>query len=115
VSPIVALHATRVTCRDSIREHGLIAASPCHGRPFGVYVFSDYICNDRPSHSKMRDMESSGFDLNGQRIHWCADASQDIWQVSYIGRITTDRYVENAFILLDSVPPEYVTLVTGNN
>lgn len=104
LSPLVVLHVTRVACRQSIKRRGLLAGQPAPGRPFGVYVYSDYVQHG-----------TRGSSFGAKRVRWTSGPKQDVWQVAYIGRAIPDIYVENALILLDSVAPEYVTLVTGNN
>ena len=105
MSPLVALHVTRVTCRESIRQRGLIPAQPRKGRPFGVYVYTDG--NDFDHTTWMRKFTS-------RATVWAAGPRQDIWAVAYIGPLTVDRYVRNALIFLEKVTPEHVTLVTRN-
>jgi hypothetical protein len=104
MSPLVALHATSVTNRESIRVRGLVPGPPKNRGRTGVYVFSDGI-----SHP------TRGRTAGARRIKWTAGPGEDVWQVAYIGPVATDIYVENALILLDSVGPELVTLVTGND
>lgn len=49
-------------------------------------------------------------------VEWDYDENhEDLWEVSYIGPAQPDDLVYNGLILQLSVPPEYVTLVTGNN
>lgn len=100
MSPLIAYHATRRACRDSIQRDGLLCRSPAGGRPYGVYIFSDDL--DHPTFSR------------GRCLRWGSHPVQDLWQVAYIGRLTEDRYVENALICLDSIPPSAITLITRN-
>jgi hypothetical protein len=98
MSPLVAYHATRRACRDSILRNGLLGNSPNGGRPFGVYVFRvdgglDHVCRN-------------------SRLAWDVARAQDLWQVAYIGPVMLDRYVLNAAILL--APATHVTLVAGS-
>jgi hypothetical protein len=104
MSPFVAYHATRRACRESIQVYGLCPALPMHGRPFGVYVFSEHIRHN--THSKGR---------GARRIRWSSGEGSDVWQVAYIGPLVTDTFIENAVVLLDRVPPLHVTLVTRND
>lgn len=72
-----------------------------YGRPAGVYVFSPYF----------KHYQSSCV-----MVEWDYDENhEDLWEVSYIGPAQPDDLVYNGLILQLSVPPEYVTLVTGNN
>jgi hypothetical protein len=103
VSPFCALHVTRVACRTSIQDYGIVGNAP-RGRPWGVYVFSDDI-----RHDPGRPVEG------GPPARWHARPGMDVWQVNYIGPMMNDTYVENGVILLESVPATGVTLVTCNN
>jgi hypothetical protein len=105
MSPLSLLHATRVTCRGSIRARGLVPNQPNPSRPYGVYTYSDGIVN-RGSRCKSPD---------GTPRLWGPSCHMDVWQVSYIGPCGPDVYISNGLILFDKVAPEYVTLVTGNN
>ena len=98
MSPLVAYHATRRACRDSILQNGLLCDRPTGKRPFGVYVFRE---DGSLDHSGMNT-----------RTVWESHRAQDLWEVSYIGPIAPDRFVLNAVILLQ--PATQVTLVTGN-
>lgn len=104
MSPFIAFHATRPACRDSIRKRGLLASRPARTQPFGVYVFADTIRNN-----------PFGMLYRSRRTAWGSSDGQDVWQVAYVGTMMADRFVENAMVLTDTVPPEMVTLVTGNN
>lgn len=98
MSPLVAYHATRRACRESIQRHGLLCDKPRGKRPFGVYVFR----------------EDGALDHLGwnSRAAWTTEKAQDVWEVAYIGPMMPDQYVLNAFILLQ--PATQVTLVAGN-
>ena len=101
MSPLVAYHATRRACRESISQRGLIASEPTLQQPVGVYVFR----HDHRHGAVMR---------GGPVATWDYAPRQDLWQVAYIGPLMLDRFVSNGFILLKSVPPSEVTLVTGH-
>jgi hypothetical protein len=101
MSPLVAYHATNRRSRTSIANRGLFPAMPAIGRPFGVYVFRE---DDAVTHSIFS---------RTQRLRWTSDRGQDVWEVSYIGPITPDHYVENGLVLLGRVT--HVSLVAGNN
>lgn len=99
MSPFVAYHATVFRHRESIRKYGLLAAGSNPER-FGVYVFrEDY---GHPTFSRTRACVRWG--------HW---PPNDLWQVSYIGPMSPDHYVENGLILHYSVPPQHLVLITG--
>lgn len=104
MSPLIALHATSVACRDSIRRRGLLPGQPNESRPYGVYVYSDGVGNRG---SRCRNQDGS------PRI-WDSLPAQDVWQVAYIGPMAPDVYIANALILFDRIEPEYITLVTRN-
>lgn len=55
-----------------------------------------------------------GRSFGARPIEWSSGAFQDVWQVEYIGPMVHDGFVGNALVLLMDVPPEHVTLVTGN-
>lgn len=97
MSPLVAYHATRMTCRESIQECGLLPNGG-KGRPYGVYVFR---ADDSFDHA--------GYN---SRTVWSLLPRRDLWEIEYIGPFTFDPYVLNGFILLGRV--DHVTLVTGN-
>lgn len=102
MSPLIAYHATRRACRESILRNGLLCSRPrpflgVH-HPFGVYVFREDGSFDHPCMS---------------RTVWGHAPRQDLWEVAYIGPMMTDPYVLNAVILL--LPADHVTLMAGNN
>lgn len=99
MSPVVAYHATRAACRDSIHAYGLLANRPTQARPFGVYVF--------------RTDDSFAHVTWESDTEWGSWYGQDLWEVTYIGPMMLDQYVLNALILLGRV--EHVSLVTGNH
>lgn len=107
MSPLLALHVTRVTCRDSIRRHGLIPASPGRGRPFGVYVTADGVRN-------RNTIQSSTLEPKPQPAWSNNGYGSDIWQIAYIGPLAPDPYFQDALILFDPIPANHVTLVTRN-
>lgn len=80
------------------------------GRPCGVYVYREDSEFDHGSFAR------------GQYLRWGMPMTvvdepirveADIWQVSYIGPVMEDHYVENGLILLRDPIPN-VTLVTRN-
>lgn len=98
MSPLVAYHATRAACRESIRQHGLLPTGSHDGRPFGVYVF-------RPDSELDHPCKNSA-------CEWECHPRQDLWETAYIGPLAPDQYVLNAVILFGLV--DHVTLVTSN-
>lgn len=98
MSPLVAYHATRMACRASIQENGLLPNRAKRGLPHGVYVFR-------------ADNSFSHVGYNS-RSEWTRAPRQDLWEVAYIGPLTFDPYVLNGLVLLGKV--DHVTLVTGN-
>lgn len=98
VSPIVGFHVTHKKCRDSIRQHGLLASRPSVEQPPGVYVFRLDGALDHVGWNS--------------RSEWTVSHKQDLWAVSYIGPIMFDQYVLNGLVLLGNCP--HVTLLTGN-
>lgn len=104
MSPLVARHATVRQCRESIERNGLLASPSDHGRPCGVYVYSDDGSFDHPTFSR-------GYYAV---CRWSGPPPMDVWEVTYIGRVGVDQYVVNGLILTDPIEPQHVTLVTGN-
>lgn len=98
MSPLVAYHSTVRRHRKSIHLRGLLLNKPAQGRPFGVYVFVPGY--GHPTFSR------------GHRVVWGSAPPCDLWQVSYIGPIVRDWYVQNGLIFGCAIPPEHLSLIT---
>lgn len=105
MSPLVAYHATSRKCRDSIGDDGLIACQPMRGRPHGVYVYRDDDSIDHPTFTRAGPIRWGCFG---------GPYGSDLWRIAYVGPLTSDHYVTNALICLDSIPPSAITLITRN-
>ena len=103
MSPFLFHHSTRRACRSSIQERGLLGAQPCAYQAWGVYVYSD----DMKHPVTVRG-------AGARRLVHQPHASQDVWQVAYIGPIVADCFVMNGWVLLENPTPDEVTLVTGH-
>lgn len=68
-------------------------------RPYGVYVYND-------------DAPHPIFARYAASCWWGAWAPCDLWQISYIGPISEDEYVENGYVLHLPVPSQNLTLIT---
>jgi hypothetical protein len=101
MSPLVAFHATRRACRDTIQRFGLLPSRPTQLQPYGVYVFND-------------DLEHPTWSRGSRPVVWAPSTRLDVWQVTYIGPMRPDHLVSNGMVFLYPVTPNEVTLVTGN-
>lgn len=101
---IIGYHATQPRHYEGISRLGLLRSEPSLAQAYGIYVYREDAGFDHPTYGKG----------GAYRIRWSSSRSNHIWRVAYCGPFIPDPVVENAMILLQDVPPEWVTLVTGN-